>query len=146
MELTLIDAPSVAKKVDKPKAKDNKRKNVIKNETSSNKKVESTNKNHSLPKPSLVDEEELFSRKEELKILVVKFIESTEQILRCSFEFNALDRKLIHEIAEELDLFHESQGEGLKRQLVLSKQEFEQPQKVPHEQPTAKITSMCEKI
>jgi len=75
-------------------------------------------------KPALVDEAELLERKEELKKSVMKFVHSPEQIFNCPTEYNALDRKLIHEIAEELELFHESQGENSKRYLVLKKQQF----------------------
>ena len=57
----------------------------------------------------------------ELRAQVDHFINGLDQVFHFSSELTAQQRRLVHEIAEELALLHESRGEGTARHIVLSK-------------------------
>ena len=54
---------------------------------------------------------------------------SSETVLHCPSDLNTYERMLLHEMAEEKGLEHESIGEGKKRHIVLKKSSSELPKK-----------------
>ena len=101
---------------------------VVKPDLSLIKKTEESNKENG--KKRKVDyrfnttrsEEEQEQRRSELKAVVDKFIaDSNLSTYELPADLNGHDRKLIHEIASELSLEHESIGSGKKRHIVLKK-------------------------
>ena len=63
-------------------------------------------------------------RKSEFEILVDEFLAKGEASMDFSSELNASDRRLVHEIAENYNLSHESIGEGKERFIRISRQNF----------------------
>ena len=57
--------------------------------------------------------------------IVSEFVESAKSSLALSTDLNSHDRLLVHEIAEELGLCHESVGQGKNRHICLKKQKPE---------------------
>ena len=57
--------------------------------------------------------------------------DSDAKVFEFSSDLNGHDRKLVHEIANELSLIHESTGSGKKRHVVLKKDESADTNNVP---------------
>ena len=93
------------------------------------------------------DDREFFLRKQELLQQVQRFIRNaSEQRLEFPSGLQVRDRAIIHEIAEELDLHHKSQGEGKSRRIVIekiSKQEPEALEEVPENLEVKKELIKC---
>lgn len=62
-----------------------------------------------------------FSVEEKLRQSIEDFMKSDENSFLFPCEFSAFERKIVHEIAEELGLNHISQGEREKRCIIISK-------------------------
>ena len=102
---------------------------VVKPDLSLIKKPEESNKENG--KKRKVDyrfntsrsDEEQEQRRSELKAIVDKFVaDSNLTTYELPADLNGHDRKLVHELASELFLEHESVGSGKKRHIVLKKQ------------------------
>ena len=102
---------------------------VVKPDLSLIKKTEESNKENG--KKRKIDyrfntsrsEEEQEQRRSELKAIVDKFVaDSILTTYELPADLNGHDRKLVHDIASELSLEHESVGSGKKRHIVLKKQ------------------------
>jgi ATP-dependent RNA/DNA helicase IGHMBP2 len=70
------------------------------------------------------------SLKENLMVQVEAFLASESDIVKFPCELTAQERFLVHEIAEELGLLHESVGEAKTRHIVLTKPPNEEKTKV----------------
>ena len=60
-------------------------------------------------------------RRKEFVQRLNNFLESTENFMTFSSDLNSFERRLVHEISEELSLDHESIGEGKSRYIRISK-------------------------
>eukprot|EP00039_Didymoeca_costata_P015827 m.274218 g.274218 ORF g.274218 m.274218 type:complete len:1007 (-) comp16286_c0_seq6:4357-7377(-) len=69
------------------------------------------------------DDKDGITRRQQYYTLLLEFKNDTDK-LEYNFpsELNSFERKLVHEVAEELDLFHSSDGHGKKRNIVIWKQ------------------------
>uniref|UniRef100_A0A3P9AM05 DNA-binding protein SMUBP-2 n=1 Tax=Esox lucius TaxID=8010 RepID=A0A3P9AM05_ESOLU len=87
---------------------------------------------HSRPGPSTATEDEqrrTLVQYQEIKDQVERFLQDQDQAeLRFPSTLNSHDRLLVHQVAEELGLNHESQGEGKDRFIVVSR-----PPAEPHQ-------------
>ncbi|TKS73523.1 DNA-binding protein SMUBP-2 [Collichthys lucidus] len=84
-------------------------------------------------KKSLTEEEQNKNRYTEIKEQVESFLkDSNRGELQFPSSFNSHDRLLVHQIAEELGLVHESKGEGKDRCITVSRK----PASAPSEEPT----------
>uniref|UniRef100_A0A7N6BYW2 DNA-binding protein SMUBP-2 n=1 Tax=Anabas testudineus TaxID=64144 RepID=A0A7N6BYW2_ANATE len=71
---------------------------------------------------SLTDEEQNKNRSTEIREQVENFLKNVHQTeLQFPSSFNSHDRLLVHQIAEELGLVHESKGEGKDRCITVSR-------------------------
>jgi len=68
---------------------------------------------------NLDDDED--DRKADLEVTILDFKKSNKQQFNFSNELNSYERRLVHELAEEHNLQHESVGEGKERHILLSK-------------------------
>ena len=102
---------------------------VVKPDLSLIKKTEESNKENG--KKRKIDyrfnvsrsEEEQEQRRSDLKAIVDRFVaDSNLTTYDLPADLNGHDRKLVHELASELSLEHESVGSGKKRHIVLKKQ------------------------
>lgn len=64
-------------------------------------------------------------RRKELEAIILNFLKSNEKTTKFSTKLNAFERFLIHEIATQNGLIHQSQGEGEERYIMLIKQNDE---------------------
>lgn len=79
-------------------------------------------KRQKFPEAALTKEEENKNRYSELKMQVELFLEDPERTeLQFPSSFNSHDRLLVHQVAEELGLTHESKGEGKDRRITVSR-------------------------
>ncbi|KAB7507065.1 DNA-binding protein SMUBP-2 [Armadillidium nasatum] len=78
-------------------------------------------KNKSTKKPILNRENNIEIRRKELEQKIKAFIKSKETILEFPKNLNSFERLLVHEIAAQNGLVHESHGEGKDRFIVLKK-------------------------
>lgn len=84
-------------------------------------------------KKSLTEEEQNKNRYTEIREQVESFLkDSIRGELQFPSSFNSHDRLLVHQIAEELGLVHESKGEGKDRCITVSRK----PVSAPSEEPT----------
>ena len=67
------------------------------------------------------NEVELDSRRNEYEEILKNFVKSKENFMTFSSDLNSFERRLVHELSEELNLVHESIGEGSKRYIMISK-------------------------
>lgn len=77
-----------------------------------------------IPKKEISPEEQENAdelKREKFTSIIETFIASEESIHNFSSELNSHDRMVVHEIAENHGLIHESTGEGRKRHIVLRK-------------------------
>ncbi|XP_039989614.1 DNA-binding protein SMUBP-2 [Xiphias gladius] len=82
---------------------------------------------------ALTEEEQRKNRYTEIKEQVEKFLKDLNQSeLQFPSSFNSHDRLLVHQIAEELGLMHESKGEGKDRCITVSRP----LESAPAEEPT----------
>ncbi|XP_053648045.1 DNA-binding protein SMUBP-2 isoform X2 [Cherax quadricarinatus] len=72
-------------------------------------------------KRELPSEEENIKRRKEYEALINTFLKSSDHIYKFPPTVNSFERRLIHEICENLHLHHESQGEGKERHIVIWK-------------------------
>uniref|UniRef100_A0A3P9H028 DNA-binding protein SMUBP-2 n=1 Tax=Oryzias latipes TaxID=8090 RepID=A0A3P9H028_ORYLA len=84
------------------------------------------------------EQEQSKSRRAEIREQVESFMKDLKQSdLQFPASFNSHDRLLVHQIAEELGLVHESKGEGSDRHITVSRPLKSPPaQKVRQEEPT----------
>ena len=59
--------------------------------------------------------------KEKFTNIIQNFIDGNDEKFELSPNLNPNERRLIHEVAEELNIFHESEGVGRERHIVLKK-------------------------
>lgn len=79
-------------------------------------------KRQKFPEAALAKEEENKNRYSEIKMQVELFLEDPERTeLQFPSSFNSHDRLLVHQVAEELGLTHESKGEGKDRRITVSR-------------------------
>ena len=80
---------------------------------------------------SSVEEQEESSdpRRKEFEDKLNSFVASTENFMTFSSDLNSFERRLVHEISEELCLDHESIGEGTRRYIMISKRIVDGSQK-----------------
>lgn len=102
------------------------------------------------------EEEEKQHRRAEIRAQVEGFLEDLNQSeLQFPSSFNSHDRLLVHQIAEELGLVHESKGEGRERCITVSRpqepaqeeepnQEAEEAQKEENLNPNPQREVACE--
>ncbi|XP_077451632.1 DNA-binding protein SMUBP-2 [Stigmatopora argus] len=74
------------------------------------------------PAPTLNDEEQRKKQESEIRGMMEKFLKNlTQRELRFPASFTSHGRLLVHQIAEELGLTHQSQGEGKDRCITVSR-------------------------
>ncbi|XP_061630708.1 DNA-binding protein SMUBP-2 [Phyllopteryx taeniolatus] len=84
----------------------------------------------------LTEEEQMKNRQSEIREMVENFLKNLSQSeLDFPPSFNSHDRLLVHQIAEELGLVHQSKGEGKDRYITVSKHVNSKP-----DHPTARET------
>lgn len=66
-------------------------------------------------------EEENIKRRKEYTVIINNFLHSSRQTHEFPSTLNSYERRLVHEICDEVGLQHESQGEGKERHIVLQK-------------------------
>ena len=94
---------------------------ITKNEDSNKENAKKKKVDYRFNMPSGTEEEQE-NRRLQLKDLVDKFIsDSNLTVYELPSDLNGHDRKMIHEIASELSLEHDSVGSGKKRRIVLKK-------------------------
>ena len=94
---------------------------ITKNEDSNKENAKKKKVDYRFNMPSGTEEEQE-NRRSQLKDLVDKFIsDSNLTVYELPSDLNGHDRKMIHEIASELSLEHDSVGSGKKRRIVLKK-------------------------
>ncbi|KAK7023360.1 DNA-binding protein SMUBP-2 [Halocaridina rubra] len=71
--------------------------------------------------PHLPTEEENKKRRAEYEGIINRFVKSDNQMQAFPTNLNSFERRLIHDIASNLGLLHESQGEGKERFIVIKK-------------------------
>nr|XP_045602750.1 DNA-binding protein SMUBP-2-like [Procambarus clarkii] len=69
---------------------------------------------------SVKSDEEIGDLKE-YKTKIDNFLESSKETLEFSSKLSSFERNLVHELCEEYDLLHVSQGEGKKRKIIVQK-------------------------
>lgn len=89
---------------------------VISNKIKTNKADSSNSKND-----KVFTKEQNEKRSMEIRNQLVKFINETSQSLQFPPSLNSHERLLVHQIAEEMLLLHESRGEGKERYICVSK-------------------------
>jgi len=116
--------------------KSSKNESSIKNKSKKEKKMEKSKK---LPPKNIEEKQPLKStvikqsvqepeeeeieenRREHLNNVLLEFIQSSQTSMNFSSELNSYERRLVHELAETLNLDHESLGEGSQRFIKISK-------------------------
>ncbi|XP_042224087.1 DNA-binding protein SMUBP-2-like isoform X2 [Homarus americanus] len=78
-------------------------------------------------------EEETSGQRREYIAIIDNFLKSSQETYNFSSKINSFERGLIHEICEEFDLQHESQGEGKKRHVVVQKKNIKVKQHIGKE-------------
>ncbi|XP_057693691.1 DNA-binding protein SMUBP-2 [Corythoichthys intestinalis] len=77
---------------------------------------------------TLNEEEQKKKRESEIRKMVENFLKNLTQMeLQFPASFNSHDRLLVHQIAEELGLTHQSKGEGTERCITVSRPEQPKP-------------------
>ncbi|CAL4091423.1 unnamed protein product, partial [Meganyctiphanes norvegica] len=122
----LIFKDNDKKKSNKVKEKSNKThvNRVDKKSTNFKKDTERTEKKkHALDESPEEVEKKNIERRNEYKNIIDTFIKSSKQEMSFPPDLNSFERMVVHEIAEECGLKHESQGEGKERHIVITKVE-----------------------
>ncbi|XP_077595625.1 DNA-binding protein SMUBP-2 [Stigmatopora nigra] len=89
---------------------------------STSKNIHQHNNPTKSPAPTLNDEEQRKNRESEIRGMMEKFLKNlTQKELQFPASFTSHDRLLVHQIAEELGLTHQSQGEGKDRCITVSR-------------------------
>ncbi|XP_061773270.1 DNA-binding protein SMUBP-2 [Nerophis ophidion] len=110
---------STAQKIEGRKAKPVKKKS---SGSSHMENVHKQDKPIKLSVSELADEEQKKNRQSEIREMVKDFLEDLNQTeLNFPPSFNSHDRLLVHQIAEDVGLAHESKGEGKERCIAISK-------------------------
>ena len=116
-------AKSSAKGDKKPRAtksRDKATKNA-KEKSNQHKHEKSASNTHLIPQKT---EEETITKRKELTAIIEEFFkDKSRNKYKFSSDLNSHDRMLVHEIAEEYELSHESVGEGKSRFIILKKKE-----------------------
>uniref|UniRef100_A0A8C3AA77 DNA-binding protein SMUBP-2 n=1 Tax=Cyclopterus lumpus TaxID=8103 RepID=A0A8C3AA77_CYCLU len=119
--------------------------------SSSNENAAATEKHTKSCMTALTEEEQKKNRCAEIRVQVESFLKDLSQKeLQFPSSFNSHDRLLVHQIAEELGLVHESKGEGKDRCIMVArplvstpeKETIPNPQSEPMCQPTLDLKSL----
>ncbi|KAM9376972.1 DNA-binding protein SMUBP-2 [Pholidichthys leucotaenia] len=112
--------PSTTTSSTKKKAKDQLTNKSEQGQKKSSKENTAGSERHS--KPPLVEQEQNKNRCAEIREQVENFMTDLNQSeLQFPSSFNSHDRLLVHQVAEELGLIHESKGEGSNRCITVSR-------------------------
>ncbi|TDH09611.1 hypothetical protein EPR50_G00088200 [Perca flavescens] len=102
--------------------------------SSSNGNAAGTEKNTKSCISTLTEEEQKKNRYAEIRAQVESFLEASNQSeLQFPSSFNSHDRLLVHQIAEELGLVHESKGEGKDRCITVARPLVSTPAEEPRQ-------------
>ena len=82
------------------------------------------------PKPPQPTEEDNIKRREEYLCILKGFVTSSSLVYTFPANLNSYERRLIHQLCEELSLHHCSQGEGKDRHIVVRKSTAEEQETV----------------
>lgn len=104
-------------------------------------------KKYPVAEPQEVSLEDQDKRRDEFKEKIESFFKSQDGSLHFSSDLNSYERRIIHEIAEEFGLLHESIGDGKNRHIQLRKstleacREVEKSKSIYSETPSVSVQS-----
>uniref|UniRef100_A0A8C4EVK9 DNA-binding protein SMUBP-2 n=1 Tax=Dicentrarchus labrax TaxID=13489 RepID=A0A8C4EVK9_DICLA len=94
---------------------------------------------------TLTEEEQNKKRNNEIREQVEKFLKDLNQSeLQFPSSFNSHDRLLVHQVAEELGLVHESKGEGKDRCISVSRPLVSTPAEEPTQEEENEAAPLCQ--
>lgn len=124
METTEVATPECISMRPKDEKKDKKSdsKNKKPNNRKDGKEGPKRKKGDSKPKYKPPTEEENQERRQKLEAIIKDFVNSASNVYQFPPGLNSFERRLVHEICDAEGLFHQSQGEGSERYLVVQKE------------------------
>lgn len=124
METTEVATPECISMRPKDEKKDKKSdsKNKKPNNRKDGKEGPKRKKGDSKPKYKPPTEEENQERRQKLEAIIKDFVSSASNVYQFPPGLNSFERRLVHEICDAEGLFHQSQGEGSERYLVVQKE------------------------